>query len=80
MENDVPYELLIAIGLSLSLRDLLNLCEASRSMYILCQDDLFWKEKYFVDFNNYDVEEGEVVESWKQRYINTYYFDGSSRR
>ena len=66
--SELPYELIIDVGLDLSPRDLLNLCQTSTSMNALCLDDKFWRRKYFKDYGAME----DTGKTWRENYIDKY--------
>ena len=61
------------IMMKLDDENLLNLCMTNKKSAQVCNDDMFWKNRFFQEFPK-PIEKGDL--SWKQLYLKTMYYLG----
>nr|QBK91685.1 MAG: F-box-like protein [Pithovirus LCPAC304] len=62
----LPMELREQIALHLDAASLYRLCQTSREMNLLCEDDQLWRQKYILDFEQ--REKFFPEHTWKKNY------------
>lgn len=59
----LPYETIVGIGLKLPISDISLYCQISKRFNnVICNNNYFWREKFYHDFGS--ISEQNIV-SWK---------------
>ncbi len=68
--SDLPPETITELLYNIKdLKTLANLCQTNKRINAICEDNMFWKGKYRLDFPNFPID---INLSWKEQYKLTY--------
>lgn len=69
--ESLPDEILFNVLVNLGLPDLLNLCQTSRRVYNICQDDTLWYQRIIREFP-WEINSKPGGQTWEEWYIYVY--------
>ena len=69
--ESLPDEILFNVLVDLDLTDLLRLCQTSKRVYAICQDDFLWYRRTIKEFP-WEINSKQQDETWERLYMYAY--------